>query len=162
MRLPMQYFDTKMVGDILHRINDHERIQNYLTNSTLNILFSFVNIVIFSIVLLLYNGTIFLIFLIGNILYFFWVWLFMKKRTELDHKNFAQQSVNQSNIVQLVTGMQEIKLNACEQEKRWEWEQIQVRLYRLRVKGLALLQYQSSGGILINQIKNITVTAMAV
>lgn len=161
MRLPIHYFDTKMVGDILQRINDHDRIQNYLTNSTLNILFSFVNIFIFGIVLLLYSKTIFLIFLTGSILYFLWVWLFMKKRAELDHKNFAQQSINQSNVIQLVTGMQEIKLNACEQQKRWEWERIQARLYRLRVKGLALSQYQSSGGILINQIKNITITAMA-
>ncbi|GAB6123461.1 peptidase domain-containing ABC transporter [Dysgonomonas termitidis] len=160
MRLPMEYFDTKMVGDILQRINDHDRIQNYLTNSTLNILFSFFNIIIFSIVLLLYSVKIFIIFFIGSILYFCWVWIFMKRREELDRKNFAQQSANQSNIVQLITGMQEIKLNACERQKRWEWERIQAKLFRIRIKGLALGQYQNSGAILINQVKNLIITAL--
>ena len=160
MRLPMQYFDTKMVGDILQRINDHDRIQNYLTNSTLNILFSFVNLIVFSIVLLLYSAKIFVIFFVGSILYFCWVWIFMKRRAELDHKNFAQQSANQSNVVQLVTGMQEIKLNTCEQQKRWEWERIQAKLFRLRIKGLALGQYQDSGAVLINQTKNLVITAL--
>ena len=160
MRLPMGYFDTKMVGDILQRINDHSRIQNYLTNSSLSILFSFFNIFIFSIVLFLYSFTIFAIFFVGSALYFAWVWLFMKRRSELDHKNFAQQSANQSNVIQLVTGMQEIKLNACEQQKRWEWERIQAKLFRLQIKGLALAQYQDSGAVLINQSKNIIITAL--
>jgi ATP-binding cassette subfamily B protein len=160
MRLPMGYFDTKMVGDILQRINDHSRIQNYLTNSSLSILFSVFNIFIFSIVLLLYSFTIFAIFFVGSVLYFAWVWLFMKRRAELDHKNFAQQSANQSNVIQLVTGMQEIKLNACEQQKRWEWERIQAKLFRLQIKGLALAQYQDSGAVLINQSKNIIITAL--
>lgn len=160
MRLPMGYFDTKMVGDILQRINDHSRIQNYLTNSSLSILFSIFNIVIFGIVLFLYNFMIFAIFLIGSVMYFFWVSLFMKRRAELDHKNFTQQSANQSNVIQLVTGMQEIKLIGCEQQKRWEWERIQAKLFRLRIKGMALSQYQDSGAILINQTKNIIVTAL--
>lgn len=159
MRLPMGYFDTKMVGDILQRINDHSRIQNYLTNSSLSILFSIVNIVIFSFVLLLYNISIFFIFFIGSVIYFYWVSLFMKRRAELDHKNFAQQSANQSNVVQLISGMQEIKLNACEQEKRWEWERIQAKLFNLRIRSLALSQYQDSGAVLINQTKNILITA---
>lgn len=160
MRLPMGYFDSKMVGDILQRINDNSRIQNYLTNSTLSTLFSFVNIVVFGIVLLFYSIAIFGIFFLGSALYFCWVWIFMKRRAELDHKNFAQQSANQSNVVQLVTGMQEIKLNGCEQQKRWEWERIQAKLFRLRVKGLALGQYQDSGAVFINQTKNILITAL--
>jgi len=151
MRLPMGYFDTKMVGDILQRINDHTRIQNYLTNSSLSILFSMFNIIIFSIVLLLYSFSIFAIFFVGSTLYFGWVWLFMKRRAELDH---------QSNVIQLITGMQEIKLNGCEQQKRWEWERIQAKLFRLQIKGLAVAQYQDSGGILINQTKNIIITAL--
>ena len=158
MRLPMGYFDTKMTGDILQRIGDHSRIQNFLTNSTLGTLFSMFNILIFGIILALYSLKIFAIFFVGSALYFCWVWLFMKKRAELDHKNFAQQSAHQSNIIQLVTGMQEIKLNGCEQQKRWEWERIQARLFRLRIKGLALGQYQDSGAILINQTKNILIT----
>jgi len=160
MRLPMGYFDTKMVGDILQRINDHTRIQNYLTNSSLSILFSVFNIFIFSIVLFLYSFNIFAIFFVGSALYFGWVWLFMKHRAELDHKSFAQNSANQSNVIQLVTGMQEIKLNACEQQKRWEWERIQAKLFRLQIKGLALAQYQDSGAVLINQTKNIVITAL--
>ncbi|SHF59137.1 peptidase domain-containing ABC transporter [Dysgonomonas macrotermitis] len=160
MRMPMGYFDTKMVGDILQRINDHTRIQDYLTNSSLNVLFSFFNIIVLGIVLAFYSLKIFAIFMIGSLLYFLWVWLFMKKRAELDHKNFAQQSANQSAVIQLITGMQEIKLNACEQQKRWAWEGIQARLFRLRIKGLALGQYQDSGAIFINQTKNILITAL--
>ena len=158
MRLPMGYFDTKMTGDILQRIGDHSRIQNFLTNSSLGTLFSMFNILIFGVILALYSLKIFTIFFVGSTLYFCWVRLFMNKRAELDHKSFAQQSSNQSNIIQLVTGMQEIKLNGCEQQKRWEWERIQARLFRLRVKGLALGQYQDSGAILINQTKNILIT----
>ncbi len=160
MRLPMGYFDTKMVGDILQRINDHTRIQNYLTNSSLSILFSVFNLFIFSIVLFLYSFSIFALFFVGSVLYFGWVWLFMKRRAELDHKSFAQNSANQSNVIQLVTGMQEIKLNGCEQQKRWEWERIQAKLFRLRIKGMALSQYQESGAVLINQTKNIVITAL--
>ena len=160
MRLPMGYFDTKMVGDILQRINDHSRIQNYLTNSSLSILFSIFNIIVFSLVLFLYNFMIFAIFFVGSAMYFSWVSLFMKRRAELDHKNFAQQSANQSTVIQLVTGMQEIKLNGCEQQKRWEWERIQAKLFKLRIKGMALVQYQDSGAILINQTKNIIITAL--
>ena len=106
-----------MTGDILQRINDHARIQSFLTGSSLNILFSMFNILIFGIILALYSGTIFLIFIIGSLVYIIYVWLFLKKRAELDHKRFAQQSANQSSVVQLVTGMQEIKLSACEQQK---------------------------------------------
>ncbi len=147
MKLPMGYFDTKMTGDILQRINDHARIQSFLTGSSLNILFSMFNILIFGIVLALYSGTIFLIFIIGSLVYIIYVWLFLKKRAELDHKRFAQQSANQSSVVQLVTGMQEIKLCACEQQKRWEWERIQAKLFRLNIKSIALAQYQDSGAI---------------
>ena len=160
MRLPIAYFDTKMTGDILQRINDHSRIENFLTNSSLNTLFSIFNIVILGAVILIYDWRIFLIFFFGSFLYVLWVWLFMKRRAILDNKSFAQNSANQSNIIQLVTGMQEIKLNACEQQKRWEWEHIQAKLYKLNIKGLALAQYQESGGVLINQIKNILITAL--
>jgi len=160
MRLPMGFFDTRMTGDIMQRMGDHTRIQNYLTNTSLNVLFSMFNIVIFSLVLLLYNFTIFSIFVAGSALYFFWVSLFMKKREQIDHKNFEQLSANQSNVIQLINGMQEIKLNACEQQKRWEWERIQAKLFNLRIKALALTQYQDSGAVLINQTKNILITAL--
>lgn len=160
MRLPIGYFDTKMTGDILQRINDHTRIQQYMTNSSLSILFSAFTIVIFGIVLLFYSITIFSIFIAGSSFYFAWVWLFMKRRAKIDHKNFALQSANQSNVIQLVNGMQEIRLNGCEQQKRWEWERLQNLMFKLRTKGLALAQYQDSGGVLINQSKNILITAV--
>lgn len=160
MKMPIAYFDSKMTGDILQRINDHKRIQDFLTGSSLSVIFSVFNIIIFGIVLLVYIGMIFLIFMGGSTLYVTYVWLFMKKRAELDHKRFAQQSANQSTVVQLVNGMQEIKLSACEQQKRWEWERIQAKLFRVNIKSLALRQYQDSGAVLINQSKNLLITAL--
>jgi len=160
MKLPMSYFDTKMTGDILQRMGDHSRIQEFLTNTSLNVIFGFFNILIFSVILLFYNTWVFLIFIVGSALYVLWVSIFMKKREILDHKSFAQLAANQSNVVQLISGMQEIKLNACEQQKRWEWEKIQAKLFNLRIKGLALSQYQDSGAVIINQTKNILITAL--
>jgi ATP-binding cassette subfamily B protein len=161
MKLPIGFFDTKMIGDIMQRIGDHRRIENFLTTSTLNILFSMFNLVIFGIVLLIYNTQIFVIFFVGSILYVFWIYLFMKKRRELDYKRFAQMSENQSNLIQLITGMQEIKLNNCEKQKRWSWERIQAKLFRISIKGLALSQYQQVGSVFINQTKNILITFVA-
>jgi len=161
MRLPMVYFDSKLVGDLMQRIGDNKRIETFLTSTTLTVMFSLVNLIIFGAVLLFYNGMIFSIFLIGSTIYAFWVWLFMKKREELDYRRFAQMSANQSNVIQLIQGMQEIKLNGCEQQKRWEWERIQAKLFRVSVKGLALSQYQQSGAVLINEVKNIFITVIA-
>ena len=158
MKLPINYFDSKSTGDLLQRIGDHERIQNFMTNSTLNILFSMVNVVIFGVILCFYSLQIFFIFLIGSVLYYSWINLFMKKRAQIDHVNFAQSAANQSNVVQLIQGMQEIRLNACEHRRIWEWESIQAKLFDLRMKGLTLAQYQDSGALFINQIKNIIVT----
>lgn len=160
MNLPMSFFETKMTGDIIQRIGDQTRIQDLLTNSSLSIIFSMFSLVIFSVVLLFYNALIFTIFAIGSILYVLWVLLFMKYRAELDTKNFYHQSVNQNNVLELINGMQEIKLNGIEQVKRWGWERVQTILYRLQVKSMALGQYQSSGAILINQTKNLVITAV--
>lgn len=161
MRLPMGYFDSKMVGDLIQRIGDNKRIESFLTSTTLNVMFSLVNLLIFGAVLLFYNWLIFSIFLFGSIIYALWVWLFMKRREELDYRRFAQMAANQSNVIQLIQGMQEIKLNGCEQQKRWEWERIQAKLFKVSVKGLALSQYQQSGGVLINEVKNIFITIIA-
>ncbi len=160
MKLPMEYFDAKMTGDILQRINDHKRIQDFLTGSSLNIIFSIFNIIIFGIVLLIYSNMIFLIFMGGSALYIAYVWVFMKKRAELDHKRFAQLSANQSTVVQLVNRMQEIKLGTCEQQKRWEWERIQTKIFKINIKSLALRQFQDSGAVFINQTKNLLITAL--
>lgn len=161
MKLPIGFFDTKTTGDLLQRISDHKRIQNFLTGSSLNILFSMMNIVVFGAVLLFYSFTIFAVFFGASALYILWVNLFLKKRRELDHRTFAQNAANQSSLIQLITGMQEIKLNSCEKQKRWEWERIQAKLFNLSLKGLALGQYQEAGGTLINQLKNIVVTFIA-
>ena len=158
MKLPIGFFDTKMIGDIMQRIGDHSRIEAFLTSSTLNTLFSFVNLIVFSIVLALYNLKLFMVFLVASILYVLWITVFLKKRKELDYKRFAQASAEQSNLYQLITGMQEIKLNNCEKQKRWEWENIQAKLFRVSIKGLALSQYQQSGAFFINETKNILIS----
>lgn len=161
MKLPLGFFDTKMTGDIMQRIGDHNRIEQFLTSSSLSILFSMFNLIIFSCVLAIYNIKILGIFLLGSIIYFIWVWLFMKKRRELDFKRFAQAADNQSNIIQLISGMQEIKLNNCEKQKRWRWERIQAKLFKVSVKSLALSQYQQIGAVFFNETKNIIITFLA-
>ncbi|WP_316801881.1 peptidase domain-containing ABC transporter [Pedobacter nototheniae] len=158
MKLPMGYFDTKMTGDILQRMNDQKRIESFLTGSTLSVIFSMFNLVIFAIVLAYYNINIFIIFVVSSILYSLWVIFFLKRRRALDFKRFDISSKNQSAVVQLISGMQEIKLNNCEQQKRWEWERIQAALFRFNVKSLALGQYQQAGTFFINEGKNILIT----
>lgn len=160
MNLPIAYFDSNNTGDIMQRINDHSRIQIFLTSSSLNTLFSIFNIAILSIVILIYNTTIFIIFALGSITYILWTSFFMKKRAEIDNKSFAQNSANQNSLIQLITGMQEIKLNTCEQQQRWDWEYIQAIIFKLRIKGLTISQYQESGSIFINEVKNIIITAI--
>ena len=157
MKLPVSFFDRKMIGDILQRISDHKRIETFLTSSTLNILFSFFNIIVFSIILIYYDLQVFLVFLIGSSFYVVWILLFMKKRRELDYWTFDRMSENQSTLVELIHGMQEIKLHNSEKQKRWNWERIQAKLFRLRSKGLALSQYQQSGTVFINEVKNILI-----
>lgn len=158
MKLPIGFFDTKMIGDIMQRIGDHSRIQNFLTASTLNTLFSMVNLIVFTCVLAFYNLKLLFIFLFASGLYILWIVVFLKKRKELDYKRFALASNEQSNIYQLITGMQEIKLNNSEKQKRWEWENIQASLFKVSIKGLALSQYQSTGAFFINETKNILIS----
>jgi len=161
MKLPIGFFDTKMIGDLLQRIGDHRRIERFLTSQSLNVIFSVFNIVIFSVVLVIYNLNIFLIFLFGSALYIAWVFLFLKKRRELDFKQFTQLADNQSKLIQLINGMQEIKLNNYERQKRWEWERIQARLFKVNIKSLSLQQYQQAGSVFINETKNIFITILA-
>lgn len=160
MKLPMSFFDTKMTGDIMQRMSDQGRIQSFLTGSSLNTIFSLFNLVVFAFVLGYYNINIFIIFLVSSVIYSLWVVFFLKKRRELDFKRFDISSENQSNIVQLISGMQEIKLNNCEQQKRWEWERIQAGLFKFSMKSLALGQYQQFGAFFINEGKNILITFM--
>ncbi len=161
MNLPIAFFDTRMTGDILQRINDHKRIEQILTTSSLNLLFSMVNLVIFSIVLAYYSLSIFSIFIAGSTLYFAWIILFLKKRRDLDYKRFSQLSTEQSKVIELINGMQEIKLHNAEKQKRWSWEHVQARLFKISIKSLALEQYQSVGSGFINELKNILISILA-
>lgn len=161
MRLPIAFFDSKMVGDIMQRIGDYNRIQTFLTGSLLSMVIAVVSFVVYGLIMAGYNATIFIVFLIGASLYVLWVLLFMKKRRKLDYMRFQQASANQSNIVQLIGGMQEIKLNNCEKQKRWEWEAIQARLFKVGVKSLTLGQVQEIGSTFIDQTKNILMSFIA-
>lgn len=157
MKLPIGFFDTKRTGDLMQRILDHDRIQSFLTVSSLSILFSIVNFIVFGFVLLAYSAKIFFVFLAGSLLYGLWVYLFMSRRKELDYARFSYMAENQGNLFQLVTGMQEIKLNNCEKEKRWDWEQIQAKLFRVSLKSLSLTQYQNVGALFFIRTKDIVI-----
>ncbi|WP_106791213.1 peptidase domain-containing ABC transporter [Aquimarina sp. Aq78] len=161
MNLPISYFDVKMTGDLLQRINDHKRIEQILTMSSLNVLFSMVNLIVFSIVLIYYSVPIFGIFAIGSTFYFAWILVFFKKRKKLDYKRFSQISEEQSKVIELVNGMQEIKLHNAEKRKRWNWEFVQAKLFRISIESLALEQYQSVGSSFINELKNILITVFS-
>jgi ATP-binding cassette subfamily B protein len=161
MNLPIAFFDSKMTGDIMQRINDHQRIENLLTTTSLNVLFSLFNLIIFGGVLAWYNLNIFLVFLAGSVLYFIWVILFLKKRKDLDYKRFAQMSSEQSKVMELINGMQEIKLHNAEKQKRWSWEYLQARLFKIETKNLALQQTQTVGSNVINELKNIFITILS-
>ncbi|WP_438422460.1 peptidase domain-containing ABC transporter [Aquimarina macrocephali] len=161
MSLPISFFDTKMTGDILQRINDHSRIERILTTSSLNVLFSMVNLLIFGVVLAYYSLKIVAIFLLGSVLYFLWILIFLKKRADLDYKRFSQVSQEQSKVIELINGMQEIKLHNAEKQKRWGWEFLQARLFKISIDGLALEQYQNVGSGFINELKNILITVFS-
>ena len=161
MKLPISFFDTRMTGDIMQRINDHHRIEQLLTTSSLSTLFSLVNLIIFSIVLLFYDYRLFFVYLIGASLYVLWITFFLKRRKELDYKRFSQVSQEQSKVIELINGMQEIKMHNAEKKKRWDWEFLQVKLFKIQIKSLSLEQWQSVGGNFINQMKDILVSFLA-
>lgn len=161
MKLPISFFDTRMTGDIMQRINDHHRIEQLLTSSSLNTLFSMVNLLIFSIILLIYDYRLFIVYLLGALLYVGWIVFFLKRRKELDYKMFAQVAQEQSTVIELINGMQEIKMHNAEKQKRWGWEFLQVKLFKIKIKALSLEQWQSVGGGFINQIKDILVSFLA-
>jgi ATP-binding cassette subfamily B protein len=157
MNLPISFFDVRMTGDIMQRINDHERIERILTSSSLNVLFSVINMFIMGGVLAFYNIQIFIVFFTGSFLYFIWVILFLKRREKLDYKRFSETSKEQSKVIELISGMQEIKLHNAERQKRWGWEFAQARLFKVSIKGLVLEQTQTVGSNFINELKNIII-----
>jgi ATP-binding cassette subfamily B protein len=150
-----------MTGDILQRIEDNNRIEAFLTSASLNILFSFFNLVVFGIVLAIFSTKILLLFLAGSVLYIVWVSLFMKSRARLDHQRFKQMSTTGTKLINMVNGMQEIKLTQSELSMRWDWEKLQASLFGLKVKGLGLAQYQSAGATFINEVTNLSITIVA-
>lgn len=160
-KLPMSFFDTKLMGDLLQRIGDHTRVQNFLTGQVLNVVFTFLSFIIFGIVLFVYNPFIFGIFAIGSVCYGMWIISFLRKRKVLDYELFEQQARNQDKTYQLITSMQEIKLQDCEQRRRWEWEDTQADLFSVQMKSLKLQQTQEAGSIFINEVKNIIITVLA-
>ncbi len=161
MRLPIRFFDAKNIGDIMQRIGDHGRIQSFMTGTTLSTVFSFFNFFVFAFIMAYYNLTILLVFLLGNILYVLWILSFMHYRRKLDNARFAQSSANQSNMVQLITGMQEIKLNNCEKQQRWKWEAIQVKLFKISIQGTALGQMQQVGSIFFSQTTSLVISFLS-
>jgi ATP-binding cassette subfamily B protein len=158
MKLPIRFFDTKMIGDIHQRIGDHARIQQFLTGTTLSTLFSFVSLLVFTIVLAVYNLTILAVFVSFSAIAVIWITFFLRRRKILDYKRFQRMSENENIIFELITGMQEIKLNNCETARRWEWEHVQAGLYKINVKNLALGQYQQAGAVFFHQLKNILIS----
>lgn len=161
LKLPMSFFDTKLMGDLMQRMNDHNRVEKFLTNQILNVTFSLLGFIIFGIVLLCYNKVIFLVFLAGSIIYGLWIAAFLKKRKRLDYLFFEKQATNNNRTYEFITSMQEIKLQDCEQRRRWEWEDVQAELFQVNMKSIKLQQTQEAGSIFINEIKNIVITVLA-
>lgn len=161
MQLPIAFFDSKNVGDILQRIRDYSRIQSFLTGSLISTTMAIVTFLIYGIIMSSFNVVILMVFVTGSIAYIFWIQIFMKRRRKLDYMQFQEASNNQSNLIQLVNGMQDIKLNNCERQKRWEWEHIQAKLFRISTRSLSLGQTQDIGGTLIDQTKNIIISFLA-
>lgn len=158
MKLPIAFFDSKRLGDTLQRIRDFGRIQNFLTGELIGISMGLIGLLVYSIMMAGYNGTVLVVFLIGSLCYVSWILLFMKKRRKLDYMRFQESARNESNVVQIINSMQEIKLNNCERQQLWEWEKTQNKLYNVSIKGLSLSQIQSVGGIFIDQIKNLFIS----
>ena len=161
LKLPMSFFDTKLMGDLIQRMNDHSRVNNFLTQQTLNITFAMLTFVVFSVVLFFYNKLVFAIFLLGSVLYGGWMTLFLKRRKVLDYELIEQQAINNNKTYEFITSMQEIKLQDCEQRRRWEWEDTQADLFGVQMKSLKLQQTQEAGSIFINEVKNIIITVVA-
>lgn len=161
LRLPMGFFDTRLMGDLMQRMGDHKRVEQYLTNEALTVLFSLLTFLVFGGVLLVYDPLIFAVFGAGSLLYGLWIAFFLGKRKRIDYELFEKEAENNNKTYRFITTMQEIKLQDCEQRRRWEWEDVQAGLFRVQAKSLKLRQAQEAGGILITQVKNILVTVLA-
>ena len=160
-KMPIRFFESKMIGDLMQRMRDHYRIELFLTSNGLRTFFSLITLLVFGIVLFIYSTTIFLIFFLSSIFYIAWSLFFIRRRKIIDYKKFDANSANQDSILELLQGMQEIKLQNCERRKRWNWERVQARLFKISIEGLSLEQYQGIGASVINEFKNILISFMA-
>lgn len=161
LKLPMAFFDTKLMGDLMQRMNDHTRVNSFLTGQTLSVAFSILSLMVFSIVLLMYNGIIFTIFVAGSAVYALWIIVFLRRRKVLDYELFEQQAINNNKTYEFITSMQEIKLQNCRRRRRWEWEDTQADMFKVQMKSLKLQQTQEAGSIFINELKNIVITVVS-
>lgn len=161
VRLPISFFDKKNVGDIMQRIEDNYRVERFLTGESFLAIFSILNFIVFSILLAYYKLSFFIIFAIGNFIYVTWVLFFLKYRKELDNRRFAQSSGEQAKLIQIVSGISEIKINRSEKKEIWSWENIQANLYQISIKSLLLAQIQRTGGLFFGQFVNMSITYFA-
>lgn len=161
LRLPMSFFDTKLTGDLLQRMDDHRRVQEFLTGQLLGIVFALLSFAVFGIVLLIYDRVIFAVFMAGSAIYAGWLTLFLRRRKVIDYELFEQQAISRNKTFRFITAMQEIKLQDCERRRRWEWEDSQAGLFGVQMRSLRLQQGQEAGSIFINEVKNIVITVLA-
>lgn len=161
LKLPMSFFDTKLMGDLLQRMSDHSRVQSFLTGQTLGVMFTMLSFIVFGVVLFVYSQLIFMVFVIGSLCYALWISAFLRRRKVIDYELFECQAVNQNRTYQFITTMQEIKLQDCERRRRWEWEDAQADLFEVQMRSLSLQQTQEAGSIFINEVKNIVITVFA-
>lgn len=160
-KLPMKFFDTRHLGDFYQRIEDNHRIQSFLTSQTLSITFALISLVVFTIVLGIYNAGLLAVYMMFSAVYAIWICIFLQKRKSLDYETFSALAANQSCTYQLLSSMQETKVQRCETKRRWEWEDAQSNLFDVQIKNLKLQQVQESGSICINELKNIVITVLA-
>lgn len=161
MKLPLGFFDSKHIGDLLQRVNDHKRVESFLTQSSVSILLSVMNFIIFGIVLAVYSIPIFLIFVVFSFLYVGWILLFLKKRKEIDQMSFYQLSNDQNALIEIIQGMPEIKLQGSQLKRRWKWADIQAKLFRIKIRSMTIVQYQDGGALSLTQLKDIIITFIA-
>ncbi|NPD91294.1 peptidase domain-containing ABC transporter [Xylanibacter muris] len=161
LSLPMTFFDTKQLGDIMQRMNDHGRVERFLTGNVLNVMFSVLTFLVFGGVLYFYSGVIFIIFIAGSVLYALWIASFLRRRKVLDYELFELQAENNSKTYEFINSMQEIKLQNCEQRRRWEWEDVQASVFEVQMKSMKLQQSQEAGSIFLNEVKNMVITVVA-
>jgi ATP-binding cassette subfamily B protein len=161
MRLPLGFFDQKTMGDLLQRIQDQRRIEQFLTTSSLMALFSFFSLLVLGVVLFYYHRLIFFIFAIAAVVYVLWIWLFLEERAQIDHRRFRDLTDNQNVLIEIIQGMPEIKLQQSEHKRRWQWIGVQSRLFETNTRFLTITQYQDIGARTISQLKDVLIIYFA-